>query len=29
VEARRFPTEDQNVVMKDEQWQALLKELGE
>ena len=29
VEARRFPTENQNVVMKDEQWQALLKELGE
>jgi 3-methyl-2-oxobutanoate hydroxymethyltransferase len=29
VEARRFPTEDQNVAMKDEQWQALLKELGE
>lgn len=27
VENRRFPTEDHSVSMKDEQWQALLKEL--
>jgi 3-methyl-2-oxobutanoate hydroxymethyltransferase len=29
VEARRFPTQDHSVSMKDEQWEALLKELGE
>ncbi|MGH2582097.1 MAG: 3-methyl-2-oxobutanoate hydroxymethyltransferase [Anaerolineales bacterium] len=29
VEARRFPTDEHSVTMKDEQWEALLKELGE
>jgi 3-methyl-2-oxobutanoate hydroxymethyltransferase len=29
VEAHRFPTEEHSVAMKEEQWQALLKELGE
>jgi 3-methyl-2-oxobutanoate hydroxymethyltransferase len=28
VENRRFPTEEHSVEMKEEQWQALLKEIG-
>jgi 3-methyl-2-oxobutanoate hydroxymethyltransferase len=29
VEARSFPTDEHSVTIKEEQWQALLKELGE
>jgi 3-methyl-2-oxobutanoate hydroxymethyltransferase len=29
VEQRKFPTDEHSVTMKDEQWDALLKELGE
>lgn len=29
VEARKFPTDEHSVTIKEEQWQALLKELGE
>ena len=29
VEARTFPTDEHSVTMKEEQWQSLLKELGE
>jgi 3-methyl-2-oxobutanoate hydroxymethyltransferase len=29
VEAHRFPTDEHSVTIKEEQWQALLKELGE